>query len=130
NGASNDVARGVNGVKGSAEIATAKYDAAVRSESSALTTDVNLFNKGLAQLLSKDYANALNSFNEATAKNSNMAIAFYGAAVASARSGNADGVVNNLKKAVAADQSLKDKALTDLEFSKFATTQPFRDALK
>ncbi len=130
NGASNDVARGVNGVKGSAEIATAKYDAAVRSESSALTTDVNLFNKGLAQLLSKDYANALNSFNEAASKNSNMAVAFYGAAVASARSGNADGVVNNLKKAVAADQSLKDKALTDLEFSKFATTQPFRDALK
>lgn len=129
-GASNDVARGVNGVKGSAEIYTAKYDAAVRSESSALTTDVNLFNKGLAQLLSKDYANALNSFNEATSKNSNMALAYYGAAVASARSGNADGVVSNLTKAVAADATLKDKALTDLEFSKYATTQPFRDALK
>jgi len=130
NGASNDVARGVNGVKVSAEIFTGKYDAAVRSESSAATTDVNLFNKGLAQLLSKDYANAINSFNEATAKNSNMAIAFYGAAVASARSGNADGVVSNLSKAVAADGTLKDKALTDLEFSKYATTQPFRDALK
>ena len=43
NGATNDVARGVNGVKGSAEIFMAKYDAAVRSESAALTTDVNLF---------------------------------------------------------------------------------------
>jgi outer membrane protein OmpA-like peptidoglycan-associated protein len=130
NGASNDVTRGVNGVKGAAEIYAAKYDAAVRSESSASTTDVNLFNKGLAQLLSKDYANALNSFNEATSKNANLAIGFYGAAVASARSGNADGVVSNLSKAVKADPTLKDKALTDLEFSKYATTQPFRDALK
>lgn len=130
NGASNDVARGVNGVKGASEIYTAKYDAAVRSESSALTTDINLFNKGLAQLLSKDYANAANSFNEATTKNGNFAIAYYGAAVAAARSGNADKVVSNLTSAVKADPTLKDKALTDLEFSKFNTTEAFRNALK
>lgn len=130
NGASNDVARGVNGVKGASEIYAAKYDAAVRSESSALTTDVNLFNKGLAQLLSKDYANAANSFNEATSKNANMAIAYYGAAVAAARSGNADKVVSSLMSAVKADPTLKDKALTDLEFSKFNTTDAFRNALK
>jgi outer membrane protein OmpA-like peptidoglycan-associated protein/Flp pilus assembly protein TadD len=130
NGASNDVARGVNGVKGASEIYIAKYDAAVRSESSALTTDVNLFNKGLAQLLSKDYANAASSFGEATSKNSNMAVAYYGAAVAAARSGNADLVVSNLTSAVKADPTMKDKALTDLEFSKYAATEPFRNALK
>ncbi|MBS1977443.1 MAG: hypothetical protein JST46_08730 [Bacteroidetes bacterium] len=130
NGATNDVARGVNGVKGSAEISMAKYDAAVRSESAALTTDVNLFNKGLAQLLSKDYANASNSFGEATSKNSNMAVAYYGAAVAAARSGNADKVVSSLVSAVKIDPSLKEKALTDLEFSKYATSEAFRSALK
>ncbi len=130
NGASNDVARGVNGVKGASEIYTGKYDAAVRSESSALTTDINLFNKGLAQLLSKDYANAANSFNEATTKNGNLAIAYYGAAVAAARSGNADKVVSSLTSAVKADPTLKDKALTDLEFSKFNTSEAFRNALK
>ncbi len=130
NGASNDVARGVNGVKGASEIYIAKYDAAVRSESSALATDVNLFNKGLAQLLSKDYANAASSFGEATSKNSNMAVAYYGAAVAAARSGNADLVVSNLTSAVKADPTMKDKALTDLEFSKFAATESFRNALK
>ncbi len=129
-GASNDVARGVNGVKGSSEIYMAKYDAAVRSESAASATDINLFNKGLAQLLSKDYANAASSFNEATAKNANMAIAFYGAAVAAARSGNAEKVVSSLSSAVKIDPSLKDKALTDLEFSKFNTTESFRNALK
>lgn len=129
-GASNDVARGVNGVKGASEIYMAKYDAAVRSESSASTTDINLFNKGLAQLLSKDYGNAASAFAEATNKNSNLAIAYYGAAVAAARSGNADKVVSSLTSAVKADPSLKDKALTDLEFSKFNTTEAFRNALK
>ena len=91
---------------------------------------INLFNKGLAQLLSKDYANAASSFGEATSKNSNLAVAYYGAAVAAARSGKADLVVSNLTSAVKADPTLKDKALTDLEFSKYAATQPFRDALK
>ena len=130
NGASNDVARGVNGVKGSSEIYIGKYDAAVRSESSALTTDVNLFNKGLAQLLTKDYASAENSFSEATKNNSNLAIAYYGAAIAGARSGNADKVVSNLTNAVRIDPTLKEMALTDLEFSKFNTSEAFRSALK
>ena len=130
NGASNDVARGVNGVKGASEIYMAKYDAAVRSESAALGTDVNLFNKGLAQILNKDYANAATSFKDATSKNSNYAIAYYGSAVAAARGGNADGVVSNLTSAVKIDPSLKEKALTDLEFGKFNTTEAFRNALK
>jgi len=130
NGASNDVARGVNGVKGASEIYQAKYADAVRTESSAATTPVNLFNKGLAQLLNKDYANASSSFAEATRANSNYAIAYYGAAVAAARSGNADGVISNLTSAVKIDASLKEKALTDLEFSKQATNDAFRNALK
>ncbi|HBK87668.1 MAG: hypothetical protein U0289_07385 [Cyclobacteriaceae bacterium] len=130
NGASSDVARGVNGVKGACEIYMAKYDAAVRSESSAAATDVNLFNKGLAQLLSKDYANAASTFNEATGKNANMAVAYYGAAIAAARQGNAEKVVSNLVSAVKIDPSLKEKALTDIEFTKFNTTEAFRGALK
>ena len=130
NGANNDVARGVNGVKGASEIYMAKYDAAVRSESAANGTEVNLFNKGLAQILNKDYANAATSFKDASAKNSNYAIAYYGAAVAAARSGNAEGVVSSLTSAVKIDPSLKEKALTDLEFSKWATTESFRNALK
>ena len=130
NGANSDVTRGVNGIKGACEIYMAKYDAAVRSESAAVETDVNLFNKGLAQLLTKDYANATTSFGESTRKNANYAIAYYGAAIAAARSGNGDSVVSNLSSAVKIDPSLKDKALTDLEFSKFATTDTFRNALK
>jgi hypothetical protein len=130
NGASSDVARGVNGVKGASEIYLAKYGDAVRSESSASTTAVNSFNKGLAQVLNKDYANAMTSFSDATKADPNYAIAYYGAAVAAARANNADAVVSNLTSAVKADPSLKEKALSDLEFSKYTTNEAFRNALK
>jgi len=129
-GLTGDNAAGVNGVKGAAEIVKAQYSSAVTSESAAVDNADNLFNKGLAQVLNKDYQNALTSFKEATAKNSNLAIAYYGAAVASARLGNADGVVSNLTSAAKADPSLKEAALSDLEFTKFASTEAFRNALK
>jgi tetratricopeptide (TPR) repeat protein len=129
-GLTGDNAAGVNGVKGAAEIITARYSDAVRSESAAADNADNLFNKGLAQILNKDYQNALTSFTEATRKNSNLAIAYYGAAIASARLGNAEGVVSNLTSAVKADPELKQPALTDLEFAKFSATEPFRNALK
>jgi hypothetical protein len=129
-GLTGDNAAGVNGVKGAAEIKMAKYADAVRSTSAASDNADNLFNKGLAQILNKDFQNALTSFNEAGRKNSNLAVAFYGAAIASARLGNADGVVSNLTTAVKADPTLKEAALTDLEFAKWSATEPFRNALK
>jgi tetratricopeptide (TPR) repeat protein len=129
-GISGDNAAGVNGVKGAAEIVKAQYSAAVSSESAAADNADNLFNKGLAQVLNKDYQNALTSFKEATAKDGNLAIAYYGAAVASARLGNEADVVSNLSSAVKADPSLKEAALSDLEFTKFAATESFRNALK
>lgn len=129
-GLSGDNASGLNGVKGSAAIVIAKYSEAVSAESSAANTADNLYNKGLAQVLNKDYQNALTSFGEASKLNSNHAMAFYGAAIASARLSNADGVVSNLTSAVKVDPSLKEAALTDLEFAKFVTTEAFRNALK
>jgi hypothetical protein len=129
-GLTGDNAAGANGVKGYAEIVKADYASAVSSESNATDNADNLFNKGLAQLLNKDYANATTSFNDAISKNSNLAIAHYGAAVAAARQGSADAVVTNLTNAVKVDPSLKEAALSDLEFDKFAATEAFRNALK
>lgn len=129
-GLSGDNAAGLNGVKGAAEIMMAKYPEAVSSESASTDDALNLFNKGLAQVLNKDYQNALTSFNEATSKDSNLAVAFYGAAIASARLGNAEGVASNLKNAVTADPSLKESGLADLEFIKFNASETFRNALK
>src|SRR6478736_4898336 len=72
-GISGDNAAGLNGVKGSAAIVIAKYGEAVSAESSAANTADNLYNKGLAQVLNKDYQNAVTSFGEATKLNSNHA---------------------------------------------------------
>ncbi|MBM3177025.1 MAG: hypothetical protein FJZ78_03365 [Bacteroidetes bacterium] len=129
-GAGNEVTRGVNGVKAASEIYAARYAAAVSSASSAAGSYINLFNKGLAQLLNKDFANAGSSFAEASRANANFGLAYYGAAVAAARQGNADGVTSNLSKAVKADPNLREAALADLEFSKWATSDAFRNALK
>jgi Flp pilus assembly protein TadD len=129
-GLSGDNASGLNGVKGAAEIFMARYQDAVRSLSAASDEAENLFNKGLAQLLNKDYQNALTSFNDAASKDSNLAVAHYGAAIAAARLGNTDQVVSNITEAVAADPSLKEAALTDLEFAKISSTESFRNALR
>jgi hypothetical protein len=129
-GLSGDNAAGLNGVKGAAEIYMAKYQDAVRSTSAATDDAVNLFNKGLAQLLNKDYQNAMTSFNDAASKDSNLGVAYYGAAIAAARLGNNDAIVSNLTKAVSNDPSLKEAALTDLEFAKVSSTETFRNALK
>lgn len=129
-GLQGDNAAGVNGVKGAAEIFKADYAAAVQSTSNAPDEVKNLFNKGLAQLLNKDFQNAANSFNDAIQKDNSFALAHYGAAIAAARLDKADDVVKHLTNAVQADSSLKADALADLEFAKFAATETFRNALR
>lgn len=129
-GLSGDQAQGVNGVKGAVEIMLADYGSAVRSTSSASDNATNLFNKGLAQILNKDYQNAMTSFQDAIEKDGDMAVAYYGAAIASARLGNNDDVISNLEQAVAKNPELKAKALEDLEFASMATNEDFRNALK
>ena len=121
---------GFNGTKGSIEIMTANYSDAVKTLSSAAENADNLFNKGLAQVLAKDYQNAVITFDELSDKDSDYAMAYYGAAVASSRLGKATDVVSNVKKAVSSDPELKAKAAGDLEFAKFASDSNFIDAVK
>ena len=127
---SNEDRKGLNGVKGAIEIKMARYGDAVNNLSNAPESSVNLFNKGLAQILNGDNSSAMNSLEQATNADNNLALAYYAAAIASARSSNESGVTSNLTKAVAADASLKEKALTDLEFRNYASGDAFRNAIK
>ncbi len=113
---SSEDARGANGVLGTLEMMAANYGRAVTALSRSEETAMNLFNKGLAQVLNKDYQNALTSFQEAVQKDGDLGLANYGAAVANARLGNTAQVVENLTNAVQKDPSLKQTALDDLEF--------------
>ncbi|MCK5371661.1 MAG: tetratricopeptide repeat protein, partial [Cyclobacteriaceae bacterium] len=121
---------GFNGTKGSIEIMMAKYADAVKSLSNAADNADNLFNKGLAQVLAKDYQNAIITFDELSDKDGDYALGYYGAAIASSRLGKGSDAVNNIKKAVNSDPELKSKAAGDLEFAKFASESSFIDAVK
>lgn len=122
--------QGFAGVKGVIEVKKGNYDDAVKSLSMATENCNNLFNKGLAHLLKKDYEIAKNTFVEVTEKNSEYALAYYTSAITAARMGDASELVTNLKKAVDADPALKEKALEDLEFVKFLDSEGFRNALR
>ncbi len=123
-------AKGFSSVKGVIEIELGRYDDAVQSLSSVEESSINLFNRGLAYLLKKEYDAATNNFDEALEANSDNAIAYYGKAIIAARTGNAADIATNLSAAVAEDADLKEAALEDLEFIKFADTDAFRSALQ
>ncbi|HMQ00743.1 MAG TPA: hypothetical protein PKC24_13265 [Cyclobacteriaceae bacterium] len=129
-GASNEVSSGVNGVKAASEIIIARYGDAVRSASAAEANAVNLYNRGLAQLLNNNYQNAVSSFDEAIKKDAKYADAYYGAAIAHARLNNLDSVIRSLTEAVKLDPALKQTALNDLEFRNYAANELFRNALR
>lgn len=129
-GISGDQAQDIAGVKSAVAIMIADYGTAVTAASNATDNATNLFNKGLAQILNKDYQNAITSFEEAIEKDGDMAVAYYGAAIAHARSNNADDVVSNLEMAVQKDPELKQKALDDLVFAEYSANEAFRNALK
>lgn len=123
-------ARGLRGVKGALEISRGNYDQAISTLANAEETAENLYNLGLAYLLKGDYNNAITNLEEATQKDSDLAKAYYAAAIANARLGNEDAAYNMLEQAVSQDQELKRAALEDLEFSQFQENERFRNTLR
>lgn len=121
---------GFRGVKGALEIKMAKYEDAIKSLSNSADAADNLFNKGLAQVLNKDYENAKVTLEELAEKDSEYAKGYYVAAIADARLGNNDDIVTELSKAVENDATLKEKALSDLEFRNVSGSETFREAMK
>ncbi|NQZ76825.1 MAG: hypothetical protein HRT61_12110 [Ekhidna sp.] len=112
---SNDINGKVNAMKGALEVRMAEYTKAKGSFASAKNSKNVMVDRGLAYLLSGDYSMA-----DAEFKQVDRADAYYLLAVSAARQSNASDVGMNLKKAVDAEPSLKDKALNDLEFTNFA----------
>jgi tetratricopeptide (TPR) repeat protein len=84
-------------------------------------------NAALAQILTKDYSTAAQTLNGV--KNAN-AITDYLKAVVAARTNDSNGVVNNLKAAIAKDRSVAKEAAIDLEFAKYANNASFTDLVK
>jgi tetratricopeptide (TPR) repeat protein len=127
----------INGAKGYLAIKAAKarddgkYKEAEDILGSAPQTNPNLYNKGLAQLLQGvNYDGAIASLTSAAQKNPNDAWTQYVTAIAYSRKGDEGNMSAALKKACELDNSLKAKALKDVEFDRYKNNQPFKDAIK
>jgi tetratricopeptide (TPR) repeat protein len=125
-----DAVYAFNSTKGALEINRAMYDDAVKTLSNATETADNHFNRGLAQILAKDYQNAMITFEQLTDENPEYAMGYYGAAIAAARLNQADEVIDNVSKAIAADASLKSEIAGDLEFDAYTSNSDFISAVR
>jgi len=120
----------ISAIKGAIEIMMADYEQAVSSLSNATETADNLFNLGLAQILTENYENAITSFEEAADMDSDFSLAHYGVAIANARLQNESAAYEALGSAASEDADLRERAVTDLEFRNYADTEQFREALQ
>lgn len=126
----NDVRQGINGAKGSIEIMLGRYDLAINSLNRASNRSVDQFNKGLVQLLRKDFRNAQTTLESVISNDRGYVMAHYAAAVAAARQDNENKLIEHLRNAINADSSLKQKAVNDLEFRQFSGTDAFLNLMK
>lgn len=125
-----EVKRILNSVKGIIEIRKGTYLQAINSLNNGMDDAIISFDKGLAQLLNKDFSASINSFEEANQSNPNMSVNHYAIAIANARMNRETEMVAALKKAFSLDSNLKQKALNDLEFANFQNNPAFKDAIK
>ncbi len=114
--AQNHLSKGGNSIEnaqalGTSYIAQGQYARALESLKGS-----NTESEALAYILNKDYTNALKVLNAIKNPTGNT---YYLNALVAARTNDAAAVAQNLKKAIAADASLKAKAAADLEFAKF-----------
>ncbi len=86
------------------------------------------FNAALAQLLNGGNDKAMATLN--SLGDTKDAWVYYLKAVASARGGNADGVVANLRTAAGLDSKVKAYAAKDAEFLKFADNDGFKQVIQ
>ena len=84
-------------------------------------------NAALAQILVKDYSKASQTLNGVANPDATTS---YLKAIVAARTNDANGVVSNLKAAIAKDKSMAKEAAIDLEFAKYANNADFQALVK
>lgn len=84
-------------------------------------------NAALAQILTKDYSKASQTLNGVAKPDATTS---YLKAIVAARTNDANGVISNLKAAIAADKAMAKEAAIDLEFAKYATNADFAALVK
>ncbi len=120
----------VNSLAGSAYIRQAKYDLAVKTYSNAVKDPSVQYNMALAQLLNKQYDQSAATLQLALNGNPASAQSHYLLAILSARQGKEDQMAKSLSTAIKLNNKLREKAIADMEFDRFASTDNFKNAIK
>ncbi len=123
------VKEGIKAGLGTIYIKKGEYESAIVNLISAGKSAGVLYNLGLAQLLSKDFTSAGNSFENAVYTDKKLARGYYCLAIVGARTENTD-LVERLGEGIKLDADLREKALGDLEFLKYKETESFKNAIK
>jgi tetratricopeptide (TPR) repeat protein len=127
---SNTVTQSLNAVKGVIQIHRAQYEEAIRSLARAEEGPVNLYNKGLAHILAKDYQNAQSALQDAIEMRNDYALAYYALAIANARMQNESELYDKLGRAIQLNPDLREQALNNLEFQNYSGSDQFRNAIR
>jgi tetratricopeptide (TPR) repeat protein len=119
-----------NTAKGIVDAKRGNYTSALNMFNNGVDEPLALYNKGLTQILKKEWAAGYSTLEELAATGSNNALVYYVQAIAAARQNKVTEMGAKLKKAVTLNTELKSKAVNDLEFLNFYSNTAFTDAIK
>ncbi len=117
-------------LRGALDIIRGDYKLAILRFDHAYTEPGNLFNKGLAYFLTKDYANASLFFEESVIAGRNFGYGYYGLAMIAALSGQDEVALIQLQKAIESSPQIYQKALIDPVFEELRQKEDFFEIFK
>jgi hypothetical protein len=117
-------------LRGALDIMRGDYKLAILRFDYPFIEPSNLFNKGLAYFLAKDYSNASLSFEESVLAGRNFGYGYYGLAMVAALSGQEEVALIQLQKAIESSEQIYQKALIDPIFEELRQKQDFFEIFK
>ncbi|MDI1324765.1 MAG: tetratricopeptide repeat protein [Algoriphagus sp.] len=117
-------------LRGALDIMRGDYKLAILRFDYLFSEPGNLFNKGLAYFLAKDYANASLSFEESVMAGRNYGYGYYGLALVAALSGQDEVALIQLQKAIESSEQIYQKALIDPVFEELRQKKDFFEIFK
>lgn len=115
---------------GAASILNGDYRLAAIHLDQAERNEINLFNRGLAYFMARDFFNATISFEDSAILNLENGYPFYGLALVAARSGEESKLVENIEKAITRTEFLKNRVAYDLEFADYHQMDSFLQVIR
>ncbi|WP_111671784.1 TPR end-of-group domain-containing protein [Algoriphagus litoralis] len=112
-------------LKGALDILRGDYKLATLRFDYKFSNPKDYFNKGLAYYMIQDYSNATMAFEESVEQGREFGYGFYGLAMIAAASGQKEVAIIHLKKAIAANRQLADKAFRDPLFEELRESKEF-----